>query len=1150
MWLGLFVWLLAPAFAADNGKRNFNVPAGAAGETLKEYAKQAGREIVFAPESVSRVATNPVQGTLTAREALDLMLSGTGLVGSEDPKTGAVAVRKGPTDPNGSRAAPIVARSVRPTTSDLAAADAVVELSPFVVNTDRDTGFVAASSLAGGRLATELKDTPAAYSVLTREFIDAMGITDLAEASDWTVGFANATDHGEELIYGNSYQFTVRGVRVARPQRNFFGQAVNFDSYNLDRYDFARGPNAILFGEGTFGGVPNVVTKVARADRSFTQVHFEVGSWNKKRATMDMNRPISKSAALRTNVLWEDGDGWRDFQNARKRAATLAGLWRLGKDTELRGEIEFGRSVRDEPMHTWRDSLLGWDGVTVNDRRVFVPTTATTAGGLALLGSATQPTPMFVPGSGIDGITNWAQTAETVGGSSTWAGGVSFNGSVVIGGNPLTELINLPPSMFDLPAARSNFVRPGKADATGTDTPTYQQKYLSHSLFFRHRFAENFYTEIAGNVSGDDVETSYMNSRGLLNLQIDVNRYLPNGQANPHFLDTYSQGQRTKRFADTRTSNVRAATAYIMDLDRWGKYTFSGYGGLSWSKEHSRITSLRVLRENDPRRWAFNDAVFFRYYTADTWRPTPEFTSATYTDPVTNVTTAYPVAWINDGSSATNVTKTDRELQYLQAALKSVYWKNRLHVLTAVRYDSVEIKRQVNRNYGDYPADWDGNTIYYKPAAPEDYLTLPAYTPKDANGRPTGTPAYPDRRPRDANNFRLPQYGNDRFQDDYSPPVNVTKSTTVSLGGVFHVTPWLSAFANYSKGFAPSSGNLFIDSTMLPPAKSHGSDLGLKMTLLNNRIYVALSRYDAFETPEESGVPGNRRAQINNLINTNARGDFSSDGTNRRGVANVATNISDIRDRSTVGYELDVTANLTRSWRLMLNGSLPKAYQENALSKTREWFTTNDEVLRGILSDAGVLVDDTGNAYLDPSITDPLQMSPDRTGGMNAWNALRGWLATLTTGKQKIQRLHEYTANVAMSYGFDQGVLKGFGATGGVKFRGKEVIGYRTSDTMLDPANPARVIDDPSADEYTPVYNRGYAEATAGISYRTKFTNGWVMKVNLRVDNMLDEDRPRYYSTSMRPPGGDTTTRVRVTTPVEYRLMTPRNFRLTFDLNF
>ena len=48
------------------------------------------------------------------------------------------------------------------------AAVPTVKLSPFEVNTSRDQGFVAASSLAGGRLASDLVDTPVAYSVQTR----------------------------------------------------------------------------------------------------------------------------------------------------------------------------------------------------------------------------------------------------------------------------------------------------------------------------------------------------------------------------------------------------------------------------------------------------------------------------------------------------------------------------------------------------------------------------------------------------------------------------------------------------------------------------------------------------------------------------------------------------------------------------------------------------------------------------------------------------------------------------------------------------------------------------------------------------------------------------------------------------------------------
>jgi outer membrane receptor protein involved in Fe transport len=81
------------AFAAE-GKLSFNVPVGEAAQTLKQFAAQAKSEIVFAPEKVGGVQTHAVQGELTAREAIDRMLAGTGLVVTQDAKTGALAVRK------------------------------------------------------------------------------------------------------------------------------------------------------------------------------------------------------------------------------------------------------------------------------------------------------------------------------------------------------------------------------------------------------------------------------------------------------------------------------------------------------------------------------------------------------------------------------------------------------------------------------------------------------------------------------------------------------------------------------------------------------------------------------------------------------------------------------------------------------------------------------------------------------------------------------------------------------------------------------------------------------------------------------------------------------------------------------------------------
>jgi len=47
----------------------------------------------------------------------------------------------------------------------------IVVLSPFVVNSSKDVGYVATNTLAGSRLNTPLADTPASISGFTPEFL-------------------------------------------------------------------------------------------------------------------------------------------------------------------------------------------------------------------------------------------------------------------------------------------------------------------------------------------------------------------------------------------------------------------------------------------------------------------------------------------------------------------------------------------------------------------------------------------------------------------------------------------------------------------------------------------------------------------------------------------------------------------------------------------------------------------------------------------------------------------------------------------------------------------------------------------------------------------------------------------------------------------
>ena len=89
----------------------------------------------------------------------------------------------------------------------------------------------------------------------------------------WAVNTTSQMDDGRNEVFINIAQIAFRGVLGNTQQRNFFPARLDFDSYNLDRFDYARGPNSILFGNGSIGGTANVVTKRAQPERSCCEQH-------------------------------------------------------------------------------------------------------------------------------------------------------------------------------------------------------------------------------------------------------------------------------------------------------------------------------------------------------------------------------------------------------------------------------------------------------------------------------------------------------------------------------------------------------------------------------------------------------------------------------------------------------------------------------------------------------------------------------------------------------------------------------------------------------------------------------------------------------------------------------------------------------------
>ena len=182
----------------------------------------------------------------------------------------------------------------------LAEPKATVTLSPFEVSEDKDQGYAASHSLAGGRVNTELIKTPADVTVLTKEFLRDIGALDYLDAAPYMTSMSQTapvatTDFGHN-------QSLFRGLPASVQMRNYFRVTRPVDGYIIERLEGLRGPNSLLFGDGAIGGGLNTMTKRARTGKSFGEFTLRGDSEGSRYGALDVNRALNATTAVRANL--------------------------------------------------------------------------------------------------------------------------------------------------------------------------------------------------------------------------------------------------------------------------------------------------------------------------------------------------------------------------------------------------------------------------------------------------------------------------------------------------------------------------------------------------------------------------------------------------------------------------------------------------------------------------------------------------------------------------------------------------------------------------------------------------------------------------------------------------------------------------------
>jgi outer membrane receptor protein involved in Fe transport len=248
-----------------------------------------------------------------------------------------------------------------------------VTLSPFIVDVSRDRGYIAVDSLAGGRTNTPIKFTPSAMSSLTRTFIDDLAVTNVRDALQWTLNVVPSDWYAGKASSNpfNGWDYNFRGAGQslqggAGPMRNYFTFYQVADSYNIERIEADRGPNSILYGVGTVGGVLSVYTKIPRLEKNTTSGTAQVDNFGSYRFELDSNTRLSSTLALRLNAVDDHRHGWRNGDRNHFQAVDLAALYKPLQSTSLRVEIEGGRAENTLISTTFPEAVSAWDGATAS----------------------------------------------------------------------------------------------------------------------------------------------------------------------------------------------------------------------------------------------------------------------------------------------------------------------------------------------------------------------------------------------------------------------------------------------------------------------------------------------------------------------------------------------------------------------------------------------------------------------------------------------------------------------------------------------------------------------------------------------------------------------------------------------------------------
>ncbi len=874
--------------------------------------------------------------------------------------------------------------------------DEVFELSPFEVDGSGDVGYAAQNTLAGSRMNSRLKDTPAPVTVFTKEFIEDIGADSLEETLEYSVNQTPELSQDDGTFGGNQLtafdaRFRIRGLD-ADQGRNFFAYEWDQDVYNMERIDESRGPNSILFGIAKAGGLINSSTKKPVLGRDFKTLNVTIGDADRLRGHIDYNKVLVEGKlALRLNLLHNDnGENDRAWTYRRDERYHVALKYKPFEKTTIDLEYEYG-DVLDAPSMPFgpQDRASQW-------LAAGRPLTSSGAGSAEGIIGTTNSIAYVDNGSGF--VANHRGNATT---SLSDAG-------------PRDNHFTYDNNVLSDPAGFGTLVVPPTGTTSGPLVMRGARDIRNMSAILSQQLGENTFVELAW----AKYEVDRFSHRGVgVDLLGDPNPTLADGSPNPHAGQLYFQSRLERDFRFFTEDYIRATISHEINTDGWmGKHRFAAMGQ-SRQSEFRRNSQMYVWV--DPGAvgvtpfpggpfsgnvWGGNNQVQVRHYLEDPndlaeWRvgsfPGVGFGSEWDGDSQTVNVLAGDITRYDLGRDPNEVVSLfsdwrtlrvkgeESGIDAMMVAGQSSFFNDKLFITYGIREDDF-------------------------------YLFSP-----NGNGRVNTVD------------------GQRNILDRENALVQEFVGDTESYGAVYHFTDQFSVFYNTSTNSGISD---FSDKDIFggpgeagginPVPNGESEDFGITADLLDGGLFIKAAFYETTSNNVSSfvaWVDGNAMNLIKDTYNELLDQELINLSTfeSQQITAEVGT-----KSEGSEGFELTAVGNLNENWRAVLNYSETEVSLSDSLPEFTGWWEgpTGRSFFQQFSSEVITLPGNiSGNLDEGATFGDAISLI-QRAG--DAQQALSGGIAP---GQRQTKW------NLFTNYSFTEGGLKNFRIGGGARYTGGRI---------------------------------------------------------------------------------------------------------------